>query len=243
MICAPLPRERGNVLFMILIAVALFAALSYAVTSSSRTGGGDASKESADTKAARLLSFAAQINQGVQRIRLIQGCDMDAITSGNNLFGNPATYPGKCNLFDQTVGGGVPYTTIKAGDASIYGDMTDASFPGKNFSIINSMNVKDIGTTNTDTILIIHNIRQEICKAINRKLGIEALDGDLPSENSPFEGGFSFPRPAATTHTNLTIGNNGSGDNELKGQLMGCYKATRSGDDPGWYFYSVLVAY
>ena len=51
-------REEGNVLFLILIAVVLFAALSYAVTSSTRSGGGSVSKDKAKSYAAAIVQHA-----------------------------------------------------------------------------------------------------------------------------------------------------------------------------------------
>ena len=49
-------KESGNVLFLILIAVALFAALSYAATKSNQSGT-NVTKERTQTEAAQILQY------------------------------------------------------------------------------------------------------------------------------------------------------------------------------------------
>lgn len=65
--------QRGNILFLILLAVILFAALSYAVTSSMRGGGNNAAKESAQTEASHILNYFTQIDTAVQRMMMTGG--------------------------------------------------------------------------------------------------------------------------------------------------------------------------
>lgn len=62
-------HEAGNVLFLILIAVALFAALSYAVTQSSRGDGNDISDEQAKLIAGEILNYEVAIKTAAQRIK------------------------------------------------------------------------------------------------------------------------------------------------------------------------------
>ena len=62
--------QSGNVLFMILIAVALFAALSYAVTSSSRSGGNNASRESLQIEGAQIAQYVTGIQNSIMRMKI-----------------------------------------------------------------------------------------------------------------------------------------------------------------------------
>jgi len=66
-------QQSGNVLFFLLIAVALFAALSYVVTQSSRVGAGSISNEKANLLAAGLINNMVTFEQGVQRMLLTGG--------------------------------------------------------------------------------------------------------------------------------------------------------------------------
>ena len=59
---------NGNALFLVLIAVALFAALSYAITSSGRGSGTSADKEKKFIETAQWLQSVSQIRSAVQRM-------------------------------------------------------------------------------------------------------------------------------------------------------------------------------
>lgn len=79
--------ERGNVLFLILIAVALFAALSYAVTQSTRSGSGDASGETNLINSAQLAQYPAGVRTSVVRM-VIGGISVDQLVfDGPTNFG------------------------------------------------------------------------------------------------------------------------------------------------------------
>ena len=70
--------QRGNALFLILIAVALFAALSYAVTRSGR-GGGGIDRENTHLANARLDSLAAEAKAAISRLMMFEGCSATEI--------------------------------------------------------------------------------------------------------------------------------------------------------------------
>ena len=66
--------RSGNVLFLILLAVALFAALGYAVTKA--TGGGviDITKEENELDQAKSENFESAINAAKWRLTIVNGC-------------------------------------------------------------------------------------------------------------------------------------------------------------------------
>lgn len=95
--------QRGNILFLILLAVVLFAALSYAVTSSMRGDGKNASGEKAQLDQAVMDNYTAAVNAGTLRLQM-RGCSTIDYTPPSGW----ASESHNCQLFHPD-GAGVTY--------------------------------------------------------------------------------------------------------------------------------------
>jgi len=121
-----LHSQFGNALFLILIAVALFGALSYAVTQSSR-GGGDITKEQQRLDTAVTQQCAGYVERGEQVLRLLNGCETSELSYELPSGGNEnvvAPSDKSCHLFDAAGAGLNPcggYLDIELGSIE-YGD-------------------------------------------------------------------------------------------------------------------------
>lgn len=115
--------ENGNILFLILVAVALFAALSYAVTGTSRTTGNTIESEKAKLTQGEIDSYAAAMNTGINRLKLINNCSIIDYTPPTEQGGGDKS----CHLFhpdggavsyrDLALGLGCPLTDLAVGEA------------------------------------------------------------------------------------------------------------------------------
>ena len=131
-------HQSGNVLFIILIACALFGALAYAITKSGREPSSIAKKEQASINAAAVLQYFTKLNTTVNRLRLTSECTDIQISFENSVvsgYTNPnAPANKKCHVFDPAGGGltwqntleqGAAYVPYFTGDESVSGIGTE----------------------------------------------------------------------------------------------------------------------
>ena len=233
--------ERGNVLFLILIAVVLFAALSYAVTQSSRSGGGGTDGEANLVNSAQITQYPASVRTAIVRM-IIGGVDVSQLE-----FNRPSEYG---SLTDNSFGvfhpngGGATFVTAPA---SVTASGAQAAW------IFNSrFEIQDIGTTTgtgsgNDVIAFLPGVGTAICTRLNTELGITTTDDN--DGNGVPDAGIAIGN-IPTEAMNQDGGNTGIGafigaiDTDFAGQPFGCADfddagaGTNNGD---LVYYHVLV--
>lgn len=180
-------HNKGNVLFLILLAVALFAALSYAVTQAGRSGGKDISDEDARLGASRLLQYLSNVEQAAMRMRLSKGLRPEQLDFGSNqnLQTNGATldyYNGactnnRCHVFHPE-GGGIEFQHFE--DISMIDPLPTgwgATWTRPGHHTYRAIIVEGIGSSAAEIVLSIGGVKIEICEAFNDLLGIEHSPG------------------------------------------------------------------
>lgn len=234
--------ERGNVLFLILIAVALFAALSYAVTQSTRSGSGDASGETNLINSAQLAQYPAGVRTSVVRM-VIGGISVDQL-----VFDGPTNFSAisdhRYAVFHPQGGGAVfqraPQELLDQGASGAW--------------IFSSLyQVADVGSTDAgdtganEIIAFLPGVSQNICRRLNREVGITSGNADgIPDALGASAPGNPVPA-AAQAMVDATPGipsTDGIIGGDMVGQPFGCYRvgaANATYPTRTYVYYHVLV--
>ena len=244
-------KQAGNALFLILIAVALFAALSYAVTQSGR-GGGSIDREQASLNAAQLVQYSDIVANGIQKGKILFGladnqyCFDSAEWGYNDYYASATCDNPEMNVFSQD-GLGVSF----ARPDESWLDPTHSAETRYGEYIYDRYNIEGIGTeglttTSADLLLFALYLKRDICISINENLGIANPSGEPPVENNQLNlghfrcvGGLSGSACYGSNASPNFI--DGSG-NELAGQMSGCLQGTNVYGDTAYFYYRVLLA-
>lgn len=184
--------QSGNVLFLILIAVALFAALSYAVTQSTRTNGANADEDKAALIASQIVQMAAAVKTARDRLVVGEGYDQARFSiadaaDAKRVFTGSNTIPGKAaGIFDAN-GGGLPIQKIpKSWLVDAYSNYADVH----HYTIIPvEVGGAQLGTAEPDEIFLIKYLKKSICEQINLKLtGSKAIQSQSYGSSNPYGG-------------------------------------------------------
>jgi len=213
--------QSGNVLFMILIAVALFGALGFAVTGMMRGSGGQGvSQEQAKIYAAEIIQYAQSVKDTIRNLQISNDCaDEDISFENTEVTGYEQTPSarGECKLFDNS-GGGIRFTQLNRNDST------------KGLYFTGASRVLRIGSTERDLVLIAHGMDDEICKSLNKNVKINNSD-TIPNDNVGY-----FLFTGEFSGSSRIIGDTAA---DLEGKAAGCY--FHAAENRNEFFY-VLIA-
>jgi len=179
--------QRGNVLFIILIAVFLFASLSYAVTQSSRGGGKNLEEENRQLATSQILQFASTVQQAVLRLTLINGCN-DLQISFENFevpiyFNANAPSDKRCHVFHPSGGGvsyvkppsGVNVNTAGASNGYVFEDHAPYYFAGQTciagIGKGSGPDCRQGDPSNMELMIFLPIASLDLCREINKRVG------------------------------------------------------------------------
>lgn len=230
MTCSYTPNpQSGSTVFYILIAVVLFAALTYALTRGADSGK-NLSAEKTRLLASELIDTGTRYSEAVSRLRLKGVADTNLSFEHGVDYVNAGCTTDTCKIFSFN-GAGLEWEDAPANVNT-----------GQAWGFTGDIAIDEIGTTTADLVAVLPGLTLDVCHRINVLTGIEAESA-------------SPPIFATATLANKFIGTyNGSpvtiNTASLKGKKSGCVQivslsgtaVTGSPLSQTYTFYQVLMA-
>lgn len=237
-------RNSGNVLFLILIAVALFAALSYVVVHSSRISGSTLSDEQVRLGAASISQYVVLLRKEVMELMITNKCTVENLDWRNDYWKRldgtpsegiqhmPVTPKDGCAVFSDY--GGPVYSNA---DFSKYAEPTyESTSPTwkvkAGHATIDWVNRKNEGSEENDIAIVIYGMDHEVCSYLlnpkTRPKGIIEQYDSMPGAN--------FPAPTTWTAPDDIIDEPES----LAGDYFAQFNALQTG--PSCYLGAIIVS-
>lgn len=222
--------EAGNAMFYILIAVALLAALAFAISQSGRGSVNTLSNERQRLLASEILDYAGAAKKTVQMMRLrgVALADIDFDDPALAGHDNAACSSDDCKIF-RTDGGGMIYKQASS----------DALVSPSGWLFAANNEVKEAGTTagdasSVDLLMILLPLKKDVCARINVFLGVSNPGGDPPEDAdidiaTPYTG---------TTAYSQTLGDEAGATKLPAGHDSACFHEASSGS---YVFYQILL--
>ena len=239
-------NNQGNVFFLILIAVALFAMVSYSLSSGGPVKS-DLSDEEAELAISDMFQYHTRIKQVVRDLRMLKECadteisfhydsDGDGIleTDGQDDYYNPnAPADFSCHVFDVR-GGGLSY---KAPDIKLL-DPAYATAPFAQETVFATSRLggsadPTMGTAESDLVIFVGYATERICNLYTERLGHHdyiAEDNDLTLAAPYFVG--AYP----------SYGDMDQGPTRTQDKLFGgCVQGRAPFSEPSYVLYHLLI--
>jgi hypothetical protein len=238
-LASPGAAERGNVFWYIMVAIALFAALSYAVSQSNRGSVAAMSEEQARLAATEILDYASALSTATAQLRL-RGFKDTEVSYENPVvagYANPVCTDGACRIFSPE-GGGVAYKA----PVTEWLDSSHAADPGYGAWIFSGDNEVDrIGTdgataANKELIAFLPYVKKALCLELNRKTGV-TNPSDMPPREADQIAAYTALFGGTYVHgESLTL------PDPDKGKNAGCFEGGGNPSLGTYHFYQVLMA-
>ena len=234
--------QKGSALFMILIGVVLFAALSYSVAQMMRGGNPMIiTEEKARLYGGEILNYARAMRQSTQNTRISGGCSTTGISFENaQLVGyeHSPVVTDACKIFHED-GGAINY--LPPGKEWLDMNLSPAPalrgqwmFPANICvpTIGSAVANCESGSTDDEALMAwLPYVRKEVCSQLNTLLAIDNPGGSPPLLT--YAGNITPVQFTGTQTDGAAI--------DMDGKMAGCYEGTGALPAGTYHFYQVLL--